>query len=302
LRGAKLQVSKLKETAELPKHRVTQAFLLKKAYVVSGGSYSGGVIVSAQKKRFHTRIISSIVIIIAITLVMIPSVEDEGVVYGYGGGSGGGGGGGAPSNRNWEVCADGNCDEGEVNFWGTTLDNFWALSDDITIRIPEYTKMKGPDGKRLTKLSADQIDAPPAPPAGYQVLAAFEFDPSGATFDPGITINIKFDPADVAPGQTAVIAYYNEATGEWQFLEGTVTEDGQAVFTLEHCSIYGVLAAVAPAPPVTPTATPAVIPSDGGGMSTGVIIAIVILVLAVVGMIILFMMKRGRGSKPSQPA
>jgi len=232
---------------------------------------------------------------IAIALVMIPSIEDEGVVYGYGSG-GGGGGGGAPSNKNWEVCANGNCDEGEVNFWGTTLDNFWALSDDITIRIPEYTKMKGPDGKRLTKLSADQIDAPPTPPAGYQVLAAFEFDPSGATFDPGITINIKFDPADVAPGQTVVIAYYNEATGEWQFLEGTITEDGQAVFTLEHCSVYGVLASVAPAPQPTPTAAPAVIPSDGG-MGIGAIIGIVIGVLVVLALAVYLFLGKKYGWK-----
>ena len=249
----------------------------------------------AQKKRLHTRIISAIVIAIAITLVMIPSVEDKGVVYGYGS-SGGGGGSGAPTNPNWEVCAVGNCDEGEVNFWGTALDSFWAISDDITIRIPEYTKMKGPDGKRLTKLEANEIDAPPAPPAGYQVLAAFEFDPSGAMFDPGITINIKFDPADVAVGQTVVIAYYNEDTGEWQFLEGTITEDGQAVFTLEHCSIYGVLASVVPAPQPTPTAALAVIPSEGG-MGIGAILGIVIGVLVVLALAVYFILGKKYGWK-----
>ena len=252
---------------------------------------------SAQKKRLHTRIISAIVITIAITLVMIPSVQDEGVVYGYGGG--GGGGGGAPSNPNWEVCAEGNCDTGEVNFWGTTLDNFFALSDDITIHIPEYTKMKGPDGKRLTKLTADQIDAPPSPPEGYQVLAAFQFDPSGATFDPGITINIKFDPADVAAGQTVVIAYYNEATGEWQFIEGTITADGQAAFVIEHCSIFGVLASVVPAQP-TPTAPPAVITSEGG-LSIGALLGIVIGVLIVLALIIYFFLSKKRVGKQSIP-
>jgi len=250
---------------------------------------------SAQKKRLHTRIISSIVIAIAITLVMIPSVEDEGVVYGYGGG---GGGGGAPSNKNWEACADGNCDEGEVNFWGTTLDNFWAISDDITIYIPEYTDMKGPDGKRLTGFDANQIDVPPSPPEGYQVLAAFEFDPSGATFDPGITINIKFDPADVAAGQTVVIAYYNETTGEWEFIEGTVTEDGQAVFVMEHCSIYGVLASVAPAPQPTPTAPPAVAPSEGG-LGTGALIGIIIGVLVVLALAVYFFLGKKYGWRKS---
>ncbi|MFA5374652.1 MAG: hypothetical protein WC455_02695 [Dehalococcoidia bacterium] len=245
---------------------------------------------SAQKKRFHTRVISAIVILIAITLVMIPSVEDEGIVYGYGGG--GGGGGGAPANDNWTVCADGSCDRGDVNFWGTTLDTFWAVSDDITIHIPKFTKMKGPEGSRLLSLGADKIDPPPAPD-GYQVLAAFEFDPSGATFDPGITINIKFDPEDVPAGKTPVIAYFNEATGEWEFIEGTITEDGQAVFTLTHCSIYGVLVQAAPAPPATPTAAPAVAPSDEGGMGIGIIIAIVLIVLVVIALVVyLFLGKK----------
>ena len=251
---------------------------------------------SAQRKRFHTRIISAIVITIAVTLVMIPGVEDEGVVYGYGGG-GGGGGSGAPSNPNWAACADGNCDRGVVNFWGTALDNIWAISDDISIYIPEFTKMKGPDNSRLTGFHADLMDNPPDPPSGYKVLAAFDFDPDGATFDPAITINIKFDPADVAPGQTVVIAYYNETTGQWEFLEGTVTADGQAVFTLEHCSIYGVLASVAPAPVVTPTATPAVTPVDEGGLGTGAIIGIVIGVIVVLALVVYLVLGKKFGWK-----
>ena len=238
---------------------------------------------SAQKKRLHTRIISAIVIVIAITLVMIPGVEDEGVVYGYGGG-GGGGGSGAPSNPNWMLCVAGTCDRGDVNFWGTTLDSFWAIGDDISIFIPEYTKMKGPDGSRLTGFDATQISDPPSAPEGYAVLAAFDFDPDGATFDPGITINIKFDPADVAAGETPVIAYYNETTGEWEFIEGTI-EDGQAVFTITHCSIYGVLAPAAPAPQPTPAGTPTTAPSDEGGLGTGALVGIIIGVLAVLALV-----------------
>jgi hypothetical protein len=254
---------------------------------------------SAQNKRLYTRVISGIVIAIAVTLVMIPGVEDEGVVYGYGGG---GGGGGAPSNPNWMACADGDCDRGIVNFWGTTLDNIWAIGDDISIYIPEYTKMKAGNGSRLTGFEANLIDVPPAPPAGYQVLAAFDFDPDGATFDPAITINMKFDPADVAPGQTAVIAYYNEATGEWEFIEGTITADGQAVFTLEHCSIYGVLAPAAPAAQPTPTVTPAVSPADEGGMSAAVIVGIVIGVLLVLALAVyLFLGKKFGWKKTGGP-
>ena len=253
---------------------------------------------SVQRKRFHTRVISAIVILIAITLVMIPGIEDEGVVYGYGGG-GGGGGGGAPANQNWGLCLDNNCDRGTVNFWGTALSDFWAVSDDISIYIPKYTDMKGPEDTRLTGFSAEKLGDPPDPPAGYQVLAAFDFDPSGATFDPGITINIKYDEEDVAAGKTPVIAYFNEATGQWEFIEGTI-QDGQAVFTLTHCSIYGVLVQGAPAPTSTPSGgTPAPLPADddGGGLGIGAIIGIVIAALVVLAVVIYIFLGKKYGWK-----
>lgn len=253
---------------------------------------------SAQRRHFHTRVISAIVILIAITLVMIPGIEDEGVVYGYGGGGGGGGGSGAPTNQNWGVCIDGNCDRGNVNFWGTTLDNFWAVSNDISIYIPKYTDMKGPENSRLTGFNAYEIDDPPSPPSGYQVLAAFNFDPDGATFDPGITINIKFDEGDIPAGKTPVIAYYNETKGEWEFIEGTI-QDGQAVFTITHCSIYGLLVQAAPAPTSTPSGgTPTPAPTDdGGGLGIGAIIGIVIAALVVLAIVVYIFLGKKYGWK-----
>jgi len=253
---------------------------------------------SAQKKRTHTRILSAIVIVIALALIAIPGVKDEGVVYGYGGGGGGGGGGGAPSNQNWGVCVNNNCDRGTVNFWGTALDNFWAVDNDISIYIPKYTQMKGPEGKRLTGFKADRISEPPSPPSGYQVLAAFEFDPAGATFDPGITINVKYDAGKVPAGKTPVIAYYNADKGEWEFIEGTI-QGGQAVFTLTHCSIYGVLAPAAPAPTSTPSGgTPAPAPTDDkGGLGIGAIIGIVIAALVVLAIAVYIFLGKKYGWK-----
>jgi len=255
---------------------------------------------SAQRKRLYTRIISSIVIVIAITLMVIPKAEVEGMVYGYGpGGGGGGGGSGAPVNPNWEVCVNGNCDMGDVNFWGTALDSFWAISDNVQISIDKYTKIEGPDGRRFNRLTANKMADPPEAPDGYEVLAAFKFDPSGATFDPAITINVRFDPAAVDSGKTPVLAYYNEATGKWEFIEGTITGDGQAVFHMEHCSIYGVLSPVAPPQP-TPVPSPAVAPSEKGGLSTGAIAGIIIGVLVVIALVLYFVLARKRAAiKPS---
>ena len=213
-----------------------------------------------------------------------------------GGGTGGGGGGGGSSVENWEICVLGQCDKTEVNSLGKIMDEFRASSTDrdISVYIAEYTKMKGADGKRLAGINIEEIDTPPAPPAGYVVLKAFDFNPDGATFDPGIQITITFDPSQVAPGETVVIAYYNETTGEWQFIEGTVTEDGQAVFVIEHCSIFGVLASVVPALQPTPTAAPAVTPS-GGGLGAGALIGIVIGVLVVLALAVYFILGKKFG-------
>jgi hypothetical protein len=158
--------------------------------------------------------------------------------------------------------------------------------------------MKGPENSRLTGFKAEKLSDPPSAPSGYQVLAAFEFDPAGATFDPGITINIKFDEGDIPAGKTPVIAYYNETKGEWEFIEGTI-QDGQAVFTITHCSIYGLLVQAAPAPTSTPSGgTPTPAPTDdGGGLGIGAIIGIVIAALVVLAIAVYIFLGKKYGWK-----
>ena len=53
-----------------------------------------------------------------------------------------------------------------------------------------------------------------------------------ATFSPGIQITIAFDTSQVAEGETVAIAFYDEATGQWDFVEGTVNPDGTASFNI----------------------------------------------------------------------
>jgi hypothetical protein len=202
-----------------------------------------------------------------------------------GGSSSGGGGGVRSSVGNWEICVLGQCDKTEVNSLGKILDDFTASSSDrdITVYIEQYTKMKGANGKRLSEINIEEVDILPAPPAGYVMLKAFDFNPDGATFDPGIRINMKFDPNELEPGQTVAIAYYDESAGAWQFIEGTITEDGQAVFTIEHFTEFAVMATEA-LPTPTPTITPTPTPSGGGvnagawaGIAIGIVIAIAII-------------------------
>jgi hypothetical protein len=60
--------------------------------------------------------------------------------------------------------------------------------------------------------------ATPQAPAGYTMVAAYEFLPSGIIFRPDATVIMQYDPAKV-PAGTPVIAYYDEAAGQWINLE-----------------------------------------------------------------------------------
>jgi hypothetical protein len=94
------------------------------------------------------------------------------------------------------------------------------------------------------------------------VIASFDFHPDGATFDPAIEITLTYDPdalpEDVDESQI-VIAFYNEATGAWEYLSGTVDPDTNTItFSATHFTIFAVMAPgeCAPAPTETPTPTP----------------------------------------------
>ena len=217
---------------------------------------------------------------------------------GGGSGGGGGGGGGSSSMGNWEICVLGQCDKTEVNSLGKILDDFMASSADITVSIDKYTKMKGADGKRLAEINIEEIDTLPAPLEGYMILKAFDFNPNGAKFDPGIRINMKFDPNELELGQTVAIAYYDESTGAWQIIEGIITEDGQAVFTVDHFSVFAVMATEAvstPAPTTTPTTTPS--GGLGAGAWAGIAVGIFIALVVVVWLLLLKIF--GRKPQPS---
>jgi hypothetical protein len=214
-------------------------------------------------------------------------------------GGGGGGGGRAALVSNWEICVLGRCDTGDVNSLGKALDEFWVASPDkqVVVYIDKLTKMKEANGSRLDGVEINLCDPTPAPPSGYKVLAAYCFTPGGATFDPNMRVTMRFNPDEVAPGQTVVAAYYDEAAGAWQFIEGIIVADGQAVFNIEHFSMYGLLAPAVSAIP-TPTATPA--PAPSGGLGAGAWAVIGIAILIILAAIIWFVLRSNTLSRKSK--
>jgi len=110
----------------------------------------------------------------------------------------------------------------------------------LTLSIADGTKITGADGGLVQSISASPI-APPAGYPGYHILKAFDFEPAGASFDPGITITISFNEADVPTGATLLLALYNETAGEWMLVAGCNNDNGTATFEISHFSIYSLI-------------------------------------------------------------
>ena len=137
----------------------------------------------------------------------------------------------------------GNISGGTVNNQGVLQQSASAASLDgvVNIYIPADATLVDSAGNPLTNISITPIAPPADPPADYQILKTFEFTPSGAQFNPGITITISFDPATVPAGKTVVIAFYNAATAKWEFIPGTINSDNTATFTVTHFSEYSLM-------------------------------------------------------------
>ncbi|GAJ10360.1 unnamed protein product, partial [marine sediment metagenome] len=164
-----------------------------------------------------------------------------------GGGGGGSGGGGALPAGTTNVM-------GTVTMSGLFVDTVTCTSDDglCTLTIPRRTIGLTKDLMPLTKISMLPMDEPPPPPAGANVIGlTYNFEPSGATFDPPIILEYTYDLADIPEGvaeEDLVIAYYDEATGEWIELEGCVVDPVTNTITasVSHFSTFAILAIAAP--------------------------------------------------------
>jgi hypothetical protein len=188
---------------------------------------------------------------------------------------GGGGGYSMPYSLNLNINIFEDTITALTDSTGTVQWDVDALSQDGTIfvHIPAGTTALFGNGSPLTELNVDPVESCPGPPDGMTAIAIFDFHPDGATFDPAIQITITYDP-DALPEGTdpsqLVIAFYNEATGEWEYLNGTVNPDTNTItFSVTHFTLFAVMVpgecapepAETPAPTAEPTATPTVEPT-----------------------------------------
>ncbi len=133
---------------------------------------------------------------------------------------------------------------------GELLRTIEATSGDgnLTMNIPEGTVALDKDSDRLETLEVTINETPPDPPEdAYIIELAYDFTPDGATFDPPITLTWSYDP-DLPEGvaeEDLVVAYYDEATGEWVELDGVVdTENNLITASVAHFTTFAIIGSV----------------------------------------------------------
>jgi len=144
--------------------------------------------------------------------------------------------------------------EFSIDSEGVIQETIEATSEDgnLTITIPEDTIALDKDGDPLDSLETAVDESPPSPPEGANIIGlAYDFGPDGATFDPPITLEYTYDPAEIPEGvaeEDLVIAYYDEDDGEWVECECTCDPETHCI-TACVCH-FTIFATIAPAPPV----------------------------------------------------
>ena len=150
---------------------------------------------------------------------------------------------------------------------GKILKTIEATSADgiLTITIPKGTVALGKDGKRLKSLEVVVDESPPDPPEDANIIGLpYDFGPDGATFDPAIIFTWSYDPDALPEGvaeDALVLAYYDEAAGEWVELDCVVdTENNVITASVEHFTAFAIIGAVTPPPSPAPVPAPAPTP------------------------------------------
>lgn len=144
---------------------------------------------------------------------------------------------------------------------GNFTQKIQAISDDnkATIVIEPGTTGKTAAGLPLSEITLNETNAPQNLTTGVNIVSSsYEFGPSGATFNPPVTIRINYDPGKIPAGvdeTDLVVGYYDNETKTWQKLVSTVDSGTHSVSAqVGHLTLFAVISEINPtATSTTPT-------------------------------------------------
>ena len=164
------------------------------------------------------------------------------------GNGGGGGSSDGSSSPGFTIVVD------SVTSSGRFTEEVTAKSGDgkIKLTISEDTIGKQAGGQSLRTIRITDMNYHPAPPEDSNVIGlVYDIEPDGATFDPPISMTVKYNPAllpDGASEENLVVAFWDEDTDEWVECPGTV-DTGSNTITAEvsHFTAFTTLSSTRPA-------------------------------------------------------
>jgi hypothetical protein len=122
----------------------------------------------------------------------------------------------------------------------------------MSISIAANTTVNLQGSQQLTVV---QLATPPSPPASSKVIAAYAFGPDNATFNPSLTVTIKYNTADIPAGVQETDLYIASLSGStWTDLPSTVnTQNKTVTASISHFSTYALLGKTSVTPPPAST-------------------------------------------------
>lgn len=131
----------------------------------------------------------------------------------------------------------------------TFAPDFYEYTADnglLTVAIPDGATALDGEGEPITEIIFSAQASPPSPPAQTALVGhAFYLEPDNTTFKPEAILKWSYNPDDIPEGASIddlVIAYYDEAGGEWTLLRSEVdTEDSVITADINHLSTFAIL-------------------------------------------------------------
>jgi len=170
-----------------------------------------------------------------------------------GGGGGGGGGGAAPSLEiklpgktvSYSIGSDCACGKAVSITSGDGL---------VGVNIDMGTVALDKNGKCLKSITGGVNQTPPPPPEGaYLIGSAYDFSPVGATFNPAMSLTLKYNDTALPEGveeQNLVVAYYDAGNNSWEELDCSHNVGNNTVTAaVSHFTTFAIIGeATSPAP------------------------------------------------------
>jgi len=177
--------------------------------------------------------------------------------------------------------------------------------------LPEGMKPVNATGSPVFSITLTRVpgsDVPPVPQGAPYTFAGYAYDiePSGASFDPYITLSITLPEQEWAAlqGGDLSIKWYNAATGQWEDLPTTVNANSRTVSaTITHTSTYALFVQGGQTPVPTTVATTAVPTTPAGNNDlTDLLIKVIIVVIIIVaaGFMVIYLLRR-KGKEGEEP-